>query len=129
MERLIGFEEAHESFRARFRSFLGHNAVPFIGEWERNGIIDRQLFTAAGESGFLGVDVPGQYGGAGLRDFRYNQIMNEEMQRASLGGAGLALLLHNDNCIPPAAGRGPKPRVLAFSEHCRHNKVETGMQR
>ncbi|MGI8751571.1 MAG: acyl-CoA dehydrogenase family protein [Acidimicrobiales bacterium] len=100
MERLIGFTEEHDLFRDSFRGFIEREGVPHIEAWERDGIVDRALFVSAGKNGFLGFDVPESYGGGGTKDFRYNQILDEEVQRAGLGGAGLALSLHNDICMP-----------------------------
>ncbi|MDQ6838672.1 MAG: acyl-CoA dehydrogenase family protein [Actinomycetota bacterium] len=100
MQRLIGFTEEHDLFRDSFRAFLEGQAVPHRDAWERNGIVDRELFVSAGKSGFLGIDAPESYGGGGTSDFRYNQIIDEEVQLVGLGGAGLALSLHNDICMP-----------------------------
>ena len=64
------------------------------------GIADRALFEAAGAGGFLGMEVPEKYGGGGVRDFRFNMILHEEIQRAGINAAGLGLTLHNDICLP-----------------------------
>jgi alkylation response protein AidB-like acyl-CoA dehydrogenase len=100
MERVIGFSEEHELFRDSFRSFVEREMVPHHAEWEAAGLVDREVFRSAGKSGFLGIDVPEELGGGGTRDFRYNVIISEEVQRAWLGGAGLGLTLHNDICLP-----------------------------
>ncbi|QGG93688.1 acyl-CoA dehydrogenase family protein [Actinomarinicola tropica] len=99
MERTI-FEPEHEMFRESVREFLRREAVPHVERWEREGVVDRELFTAAGAAGFLGMDLPADLGGGGVRDFRYNAVIGEEVQMAGLGGAGLGLTLHNDICIP-----------------------------
>ena len=46
------------------------------------------------------MGAPEDFGGGGVRDFRYNLIIGEEIQRAGLGGAGLGLTLHNDVALP-----------------------------
>ncbi len=46
------------------------------------------------------MDVPEEYGGGGVPDFRYNLVLGEEMHARGLGGAGLGILLHNDICMP-----------------------------
>ncbi len=46
------------------------------------------------------MQVPEQYGGAGVDDFRFNQILDEEVGIAGIGGAGLGVTLHNDICLP-----------------------------
>ncbi len=99
MERTV-FEPEHEMFRESVRAFLQREAVPHIARWEEAGVVDRELFTAAGAAGFLGMDLPEEHGGGGVRDFRYNAIIGEEVQLAGLGGAGLGITLHNDICIP-----------------------------
>ena len=99
MRRTI-FTDEHDLFRAAFRQFVDTEIVPHADRWEREGIVDRELFTKAGASGFLGTDVPEAYGGGGVADFRYNLIIGEEVQRSGSGGAGLGITLHNDICLP-----------------------------
>ncbi|MCB0959108.1 MAG: acyl-CoA dehydrogenase family protein, partial [Acidimicrobiales bacterium] len=99
MERTL-YDDEHEMFRAAFRQFVEKEIVPHHLEWERAGIVPRELFTAAGASGFLGMDVPAAHGGGGATDFRFNAIVGEEVQRSGTGAAGLGITLHNDICIP-----------------------------
>ena len=83
-----------------FRSFLDREAAPHHERWEADGIVDRQLFAVAGANGFLGMEVPEEHGGGGSRDFRFNVVIAEEIQRADVNAAGLGLTLHNDICLP-----------------------------
>ena len=99
MERTL-FDETHEEFRSSFRSFLAKEAVPHHARWEVEGIVDRELFAVAGANGFLGMEVPEEYGGGGVRDFRFNVVIAEEIQHADVNAAGLGLTLHNDICLP-----------------------------
>ncbi len=94
------FDDTHEAFRASFRAFLEREAVPNIAKWDAAGIVDRQLFSVAGAHGFLGMEVPEELGGGGVRDFRFNVVIAEEVQQADLNAAGLGLTLHNDICLP-----------------------------
>ncbi|HEU5151606.1 MAG TPA: acyl-CoA dehydrogenase family protein [Iamia sp.] len=94
------FAEEHDQFRASVRSFVAKEVVPSFLDWERDGIVPRELFTTAGAAGFLGMDVPEEYGGGGASDFRFNLILGEELAYAGTGGAGLGLTLHNDICLP-----------------------------
>ena len=94
------FDDEHELFRASFRQFLDKEVVPHNDEWERAGIMDREVFAKAGAAGFLGIDVPEEHGGGGVRDFRYNLVIGEEIQAAGVNAAGLGLTLHNDICLP-----------------------------
>jgi alkylation response protein AidB-like acyl-CoA dehydrogenase len=94
------FEDVHEEFRAAFRSFLDREAVPNYAQWEAEGIVDRELFRIAGANGFLGMEVPEELGGGGVKDFRFNVVIAEELQQADVNAAGLGLTLHNDICLP-----------------------------
>jgi alkylation response protein AidB-like acyl-CoA dehydrogenase len=97
------FGDVHEDFRASFRTFLQREVVGEdgrYGEWEREGIVPREVFALAGRGGFLGMAVPEQHGGAGAEDFRFNLIVGEETQAAGVGGFGLGITLHNDICLP-----------------------------
>jgi alkylation response protein AidB-like acyl-CoA dehydrogenase len=94
------FDSEHDMFRDSFRRFLEKEILPRAEEFEREGIVDRAVFAKAGAAGFLGMDVPEEYGGGGVRDFRYNAVISEEMQETCVGGAGLGITLHNDICLP-----------------------------
>jgi alkylation response protein AidB-like acyl-CoA dehydrogenase len=99
MERTL-FTPEHEMFRDSVRRFVEAELVPHVERWEEAGIVDREVFTAAGASGFLGMAAPEEHGGGGVEDFRYNLVLGEEVQRAGVGAAGLGLTLHNDICLP-----------------------------
>ena len=99
MKRTV-FEDEHEALRASFRAWLDKEVVPNQLEWEAAGIVPHELFAAAGSHGFLGMAIPEEYGGGGVDDFRYNLVIDEEIQAAGVGGAGLGVSLHNDICLP-----------------------------
>ena len=73
------FDDTHELFRESFRSFVHREVKPYVEKWERDGIVDRDLFRKAGAAGFLGMAVPESLGGSGVADFRFNAIMAEEL--------------------------------------------------
>jgi alkylation response protein AidB-like acyl-CoA dehydrogenase len=96
-------EDVHEDFRASFRTFLEREVVGEegrYGEWERAGIIPREVFAKAGAGGFCAMAVPERHGGAGAEDFRFNLVVGEECQRAGVGSFGLGITLQNDICLP-----------------------------
>jgi alkylation response protein AidB-like acyl-CoA dehydrogenase len=97
------FGDVHEDFRASFRTFLQREVVGDegrYGEWERAGIVPREVYSRAGAGGFLGMSVPERFGGAGAEDFRFNLIVGEECQHAGVGSLGLGVTLQNDICLP-----------------------------
>ena len=94
------YDEDHEAFRASVRTFVEKEIAPHVDAWAEAGVTPRELFTAAGRQGFLGMDVPEEYGGGGVADFRFNAMLDEELLRVPDSGAGLGLSLHNDICVP-----------------------------
>ena len=92
--------DEHELFRDSVQTFVEREMVPHHLEWDRDGIVPRDLFAKAGEAGFLAMAVPEAYGGGGVDDFRYNQVFDEALQLAGVGAAGLGMTLHNDICLP-----------------------------
>jgi acyl-CoA dehydrogenase len=95
--RLI-FEPEHESFRATVRSFVEREIAPYHDQWEKDGIVSREVWQAAGRQGLLGFAIDEEYGGGGTSDFRYNVVVNEELARSGYYGA--AFPLFNDMIAP-----------------------------
>jgi alkylation response protein AidB-like acyl-CoA dehydrogenase len=97
MSRAI-FEPEHEAFRETVATFLDKEAVPFHEQWEKDGIVDREVWAKAGAQGLLGLQLPEEYGGGGTPDFRYNAVVGEEM--TTRGIYGCAFTLFNDMIAP-----------------------------
>ncbi len=94
------FEPEHEAFRESFAAFVAKELAPDYAQWERDGIAPRGIFAKAGEYGFTGMAVPEQWGGGGVKDFRFNQVLAEVLAEAGIAGAGLGITLHNDITTP-----------------------------
>jgi alkylation response protein AidB-like acyl-CoA dehydrogenase len=94
------FEPEHADFRESVRRFVAEEVTPHQQRWEAEGIVGRELFVKAADKGMLAIQVPERFGGAGIDDFRFNQIVGEELGLAGAGGSGLGLTLHNDICLP-----------------------------
>jgi alkylation response protein AidB-like acyl-CoA dehydrogenase len=77
MDRLI-FDEEHDMFRESVRRFMQNEIGPHAERWRQQGIVDREAFEKAGEQGLLLLWADEKYGGAGIEDFRYEQILIEE---------------------------------------------------
>ena len=92
------FTAEHESFRSAVGTFLDKEAVPFHDQWEKDGIVDREVWKKAGSQGLLGLQLPDEYGGGGTDDFRYNVVIGEEMTRRGIYGC--AFPLFNDMIVP-----------------------------
>ncbi|MFD4459131.1 acyl-CoA dehydrogenase family protein [Nocardia sp. NPDC058480] len=76
------FTPDHEAFRELVRGFVEKRIAPNYADWERAGRMPREIFTEMGELGLLGIALPEEFGGAGLRDYRYNVVLQEEAARA-----------------------------------------------
>jgi alkylation response protein AidB-like acyl-CoA dehydrogenase len=94
------FQPEHQDFRESARRFVAEELVPNHESWEKEGVIPREVFRRAGEMGMLAFEVPAEFGGAEVGDFRFNQIFAEEVSYAGVAGSGLGMVLHNDVCVP-----------------------------
>jgi alkylation response protein AidB-like acyl-CoA dehydrogenase len=98
--RRASFESEHADYRESVRRFIAEEIAPHHEQWERDQIVPRELFALAAEKGMLAMQVPEEYGGPGVEDFRFNQILSEEVGIAGIAGSGLGITLHNDICLP-----------------------------
>ena len=98
------FEPEHDLFRASFRSFVKNEVLPHYRDWEKEGMVSRDLWLKAGANGFLCMDVSEIYGGAGSSDFRYSAIVIEEL--AFAGATSVYFPLHTDVVAPYLAKYG-----------------------
>jgi len=88
------FTPEHDAFRETVRTFAEKEIVPHHERWEGQGVVDREVWLAAGRQGLLGFAMPEEYGGGGTDDRRYNAVLAEEL--AKVGATGPAFPLHND---------------------------------
>ena len=92
------FEPEMEQFRDAARKFFQTEIRPHSERWRETGIVDREAFLKAGEAGLLCIWADEQYGGLGLNDFRYEQILIEE--NAFHGDSGYFITLHSRLVAP-----------------------------
>jgi acyl-CoA dehydrogenase len=89
------FSEEHELYRSNVRRFVDTEIVPFHRQWERDGIVPREVWRKAGEQGLLCANVPTEYGGAGA-DWLFNVVVIEELWRAGVSGPGSGFMVHSE---------------------------------
>ena len=92
IERSI-FQPEHEMWRQTVRHFVETEIVPFHEQWEKDGIVPRELWLKAGAAGMLCCTVPEEYGGLGL-DYLFDVVVFEELWR--VGASGPGFLIHAD---------------------------------
>ena len=115
MQRLI-FDEEHEMFRDSVRSFMQNEIAPHSERWHEAGMVDREAFLKAGEMGLLLMWADEEYGGAGVDDFRYEQIIMEE--NAKYGDQGFFLWLHSRLVGPYIGGLGSHEQKQRWLPKC-----------
>lgn len=115
MERRL-FEPEHDMFRDSVRRFFQKEVEPHRDRWYAQGQIDREIYRKGGEQGLLLMQVSEEYGGAGIRDFRYEQILLEENLR--YGDSGLYFTLHSRLVAPYIEGLGTEEQKQRFLPGC-----------
>jgi len=98
------FDEAHEAYRTACRGFVEHEVVPRQAGWEREGIVGKDIWRLAGKQNLLCPWADPAYGGLGLTDLRYEQIMIEELANAA--ESGFAVPMHSSVVAPYLATFG-----------------------
>ena len=111
MKRVI-FEPEHEQFRDSVRRFMQAEVGPHADRWRAAGMVDRETYTKAGAQGLLCVFGDERFGGAGIDDFRFNQIIIEENMRH--GDIGFYINLHNDLVAPYIHKLGSEEQKARF---------------
>ena len=91
------YSEEHEVFRKTVRRFFDEEVKPRHQEWERDGLVSREIWRAAGEHGILCADTPESYGGSGA-DFLFSSVVIEEQGRSGCSGPGFSV--HSDIVAP-----------------------------
>ena len=115
MDRNI-FEEEHEMFRDSVRSFMKNEIGPNAERWNEEGIVDRDAFLKAGEMGLLCMWVPEEFGGIGMPDFAYEQIVMEETTR--FGDPGVFFTLHSRLVAPYIGNFGTEEQKQRWLPKC-----------
>jgi len=110
--RRVTFELEHDQFRDSVRKFMQAEIWPNVERWQEAGIVDRVAFTKAGANGLLCTWADEQYGGLGIDDFRFEQIIMEENTRH--GDLGFYLHLHSNLVAPYIAKLGTDEQKARF---------------
>lgn len=110
------FTEEQDMFRESYRRFVEREIMPNAERWRENGIVDRETFAKAGAQGFLLTWADEKYGGAGLADFRYEQIIIEENARGM--EAGFFNTLHSRLVAPYLQNFGTEEQKDRFLPKC-----------
>jgi len=83
MKRAI-YDEDHEAFRSSVKEFLDREVAPHLAEHLEAKALPREFWLAAGKQGFLGLEIPEEYGGSEAGDYRFNAVLTEELAKVNM---------------------------------------------
>lgn len=118
-------EPEHHMFRDSVRRFFQKEVEPHRERWYEAGLIDREIYRRGGAEGLLLMQAAEQYGGAGIRDFRYEQVLIEENLRH--GDSGLYFTLHSRLVAPYIEGLGTDEQKRRFLPGCARGETILGI--
>ncbi len=116
MTTRVIFDEDHDMFRDSVRSFMQNEIGPHSERWHEQGVVDREAYLKAGEQGLLLMWADEAYGGAGVDDFRYEQVLMEE--NAKYGDNGFFLWLHSRLVAPYIGALGTDEQKQRWLPKC-----------
>ncbi|MBV8258043.1 MAG: acyl-CoA dehydrogenase family protein [Actinobacteria bacterium] len=105
------FSEEHELFRETVQEFVQREVLPYHAEWEKAGVVSRDVWRRAGEAGLLCTAIPEEYGGQG-GDFLFSLVVAEELMAA--GATGPFFHLHSDIVAPYILRYGTEEQKLRW---------------
>lgn len=97
IERKIYSSEEHKMMQGMIQEFISNEIMDKLDDWEKDGMVGREIWKRAGELGLLCIDMPEMYGGGGL-DFTFNALFIEEFAKKGISGPGFSL--HSDIVAP-----------------------------
>lgn len=74
---LFPITEEHESFRRLARTFAQKEIAPIAAEFDESGEFPLKTIQKMGEMGFMGIEVPEEYGGVGMDTLAYVLALEE----------------------------------------------------
>ena len=104
MKREI-YSEDHEAFRSSVREFLERSVIPDVEKHAADKALPREFWLEAGKQGFLGLEIPEEYGGMEAGDYRFNAVLLEEMSHVN-AALSACLGIHADITAPYIVAMG-----------------------
>ncbi len=119
------FDTEHELFRDSCRKFFQERVAPHSERWRAQGYCDREAYLEAGAQGLLLMWADERFGGAGISDFRYEQILIEENIRH--GEPCLYLTLHSRLVGPYLGALGNEEQKARLLPPCVRGETILGI--
>ena len=112
---ILHYTQEHIRFRKRLQRFCKQEIIPHIDQWEKNGLVPREVWGKMGREGFLCTAISPEYGGLG-GDFIFSVIVLEEMTRTN--HYGLDAFLHSDIVVPYIDSFGSDEQKYKYLPGC-----------
>src|SRR5512134_3722474 len=74
---LFSLSEEHKMIRDAARDFARNEIIPIAAEFDESGEFPYKTIKKMGEMGFMGIEVPEAYGGAGMDTLAYALALEE----------------------------------------------------
>jgi alkylation response protein AidB-like acyl-CoA dehydrogenase len=74
---LFSFSEEHKMIRQTARDFAQKEITPVAEQFDESGKFPRETIRKMGEMGFMGIEIPEEYGGAGMDTLAYVLALEE----------------------------------------------------
>jgi len=121
---ILPYTEDHRIFRDSVKKFFAKEVIPYVEEWEEDGIVPRSAWKKMGDNGFLCMQVPEEYGGLEA-DFLYSVILMEELARSN--HFGLLASLHSDIVVPYILSYGSEDLKRKYLPKCMSGDIITAV--
>ncbi len=113
----------YKIFRDAFKKFIQTEITPYYENWEKEGLVPREVWEKAGDNGFLCPWAGEEYGGAGA-GFEYSVIITEELARA---GTHILFPLHSDIVVPYIDSYGTPEQKQKWLPGCVSGRIITAV--
>tara|TARA_R100001369_G_scaffold20091_2_gene36924 strand:- start:119168 stop:120358 length:1191 start_codon:yes stop_codon:yes gene_type:complete len=124
LEREIYSSEEHKMTKKMIQDFIKNEIMDHTEEWEKNGMVSREIWERAGELGLLCIDIPEEYGGSGL-DFSFSALFIEELAKEGVSGPGFSL--HSDVIAPYLLKYGTEAQKQKYLPKMASGKMITSL--
>jgi alkylation response protein AidB-like acyl-CoA dehydrogenase len=125
MRRMI-FDEDHDAFRDSCAAFLAKHVTPNLETYLEQKALPREFWRAAGDEGFLGLEIPDAFGGSEAGDFRFNAVWAEELSKLNAALASCAAI-HSDIAVPYIVDLGTEEQKQRWLPGCATGEIVTAI--
>jgi acyl-CoA dehydrogenase len=107
------FRDEHEELRSSVARFVDTELRPHVDEWDDAGYFPDDVFVRLGDLGYLGLLLPGEYGGSGP-DLLAQAVVVEELGAAGCGGLAAGVGAHTNIATPPVLNFGTEAQKQQY---------------